>query len=310
MEAKFDIPVLMVTFNRPAYAQQVFDKIKRLKPKQLFIFSDAPRAGKAGEAEKVAECRALFDDANFTWDCEVHKHFATANMGCGPGVKTAITWAFESVEKLIILEDDCVPDLSFFDYCETMLAKYENDPKVMHVAGTRWNEEFDAGKGDHFFCTVGHVWGWATWKRAWKLYDYRMSTWVKKHDRKMVRDIYHDRILYQFWVDCFVDTFKNIASTNHTWDYQWQYTLFKNKGLSTVPKENLITNIGELGAHTKVDDTDVSSFNRKTGTWAEDESIAVKVEPNIAYEKYHIRNFFLRDTTFKQRLKFFIKSFI
>ena len=310
MEAAFDIPVLMITFNRPAYAEQVFDKVKLLRPKQLFVFSDAPRIGKAGEDKDVNQCRALFDKANFDWDCEVHQYFSTANMGCGPGVKTAITWAFESVEKLIVLEDDCVPDLSFFDYCKTMLTRYEMDPKVMHIAGTRWDNEFDVGESDHFFCTVGDVWGWATWKRAWKLYDYRMMSWEKNRDREMIRNVYHKRILYQFWVDCFVDTFKNIAATNHTWDYQWQYTLFKNGGLSTVPKENLITNIGEQGAHTKDNDTDVSSFNRKAGQWIEDKSTIVKVVPNTAYEKYHIRNFFLRDTTFKQRLKLYIKSFI
>ncbi len=310
MESNYDIPVLMITFNRPHYARQVFDKVKQIKPKQLFIFSDAPRTGKMGEGEKVNECRAIFSKTNFDWDCELHTYFADANMGCGPGVKTAITWAFEKVEKLIILEDDCVPDLSFFTYAQAMLAKYEHNTKVMHVAGTRWNEEFDAGPGDHFFCTVGHVWGWATWKRAWDLYDYGMSTWVKQHDRKMVRNIYHDRVLSQFWVDCFIDTFKNIASTNHTWDYQWQYNMFKNGGLSTVPTENLINNIGEQGAHTKEGDTDVTSFNRKTGTWKEDKHIEIEVAPNLAYEKYHIRNFFLRDTTFIRRLKFFIKSFI
>ena len=310
MEAKFDIAVLMITFNRPLYAQQVFDKIKQLKPKQLFIFSDAPRVGENGELEKVNECRVIFDQANFTWDCEVKKYYATSNMGCGPGVKTAISWAFESVEKLIILEDDCVPNISFFDYCKAMLDKYENNPKVMHVAGTRWNEEFNASQGDHFFCTVGHVWGWATWKRSWSLYDYTMGTWVKGRDRKMVRDIYRKRILYQFWVSCFVDTYKNMALSNHTWDYQWQYALFKNGGLSTVPKENLITNIGEQGTHTKANDDNTTSFNRKTGTWAENKTIDVVVAVNPEYEKYHVRNFFLKDTTFKRRLIFFIKSFI
>ena len=239
MNNTFDIPVLMVTFNRPAYAKHVFEKIKKLKPKNLFIFSDGPREGKPEEKTLVEECRKIFDNANFDWDCNVKKLFLEKNRGCGLGVSSAISWAFESVEKLIILEDDCVPHPSFFQFAETMLDRYQDDERVMHVAGTRWNEEFDTGNGDHFFSRIGHVWGWATWKRAWKFFDYKMQNWEKGRDRKMLKALLKERIITEYWVDCFVHAYTKNPTLNHAWDYQWQYAQFKNNGLAVVPTHNL-----------------------------------------------------------------------
>jgi hypothetical protein len=306
----YEIPVLLITFNRPGCAKQVFEKIKQLKPKKLFVFSDAPRAGKNEEAIAVNQCRSLFDDKNITWDCDIKRWFAQSNMGCGLAVSSAITWMFDSVPYGIILEDDCLPNITFFDYCSIMLRRYASNSKVMHIAGTRWNDEYESIEDSYFFSKIGHVWGWATWKRAWKLYDFDMQTWDKAKDRTMLYKQLKSSGQTQFWMDNFERMYNKEAAAKDTWDYQWQYTLFKNRGLAVVPYVNLISNIGVEGAHASSDSKDEGVFNRKTITWRENKEIEHKVEADDKFDDYHIVHYFMKADRPLIYLKWFVKSLL
>ncbi|MDQ3279316.1 MAG: hypothetical protein M3Q06_13385, partial [Bacteroidota bacterium] len=261
-DSSLNVPVLLVTFNRPENAQKIFNAIKQVRPKKLYLFSDAPRKGNEADAVNVSKCRSLLDQVD--WPCDVKTKFETVNLGCGPGPMSAISWMFQNEEKGIILEDDCLPDTSFFSYCEYMLDKYEQQPRVMHIAGTRWNDEYKVDENDHFFSTIGHIWGWATWKRAWQLYDYEMKSWNKKKGRQLIKSRLQNRLLTEFWVDSFEYTYRNNPTLRHAWDYQWQYTLFQHNGLSVVPNVNLVSNIGVQGVHSSENDLDKTSFHRRT----------------------------------------------
>src|SRR5450759_4497034 len=125
MESKFETPVLFLIFNRSDTTQQVFNQIRQIKPKYLFVAADGPRLDRPVEIEKCLETKSIIQQID--WDCELKSLFSETNLGCRVGVSSAITWFFENVEQGIILEDDCLPDLSFFPYCENLLNKYKDD---------------------------------------------------------------------------------------------------------------------------------------------------------------------------------------
>lgn len=284
-----EAPVLLITFNRPDTTMKVFEKIREYQPAQLFIFSDGPRPLVAGEDILVNECRVLFDEQNIDWNCTVTRWYNDDNMGCARGVSSAITRAFKLVEKLIILEDDVVPHLSFFSFCNTMLNKYARNEQVMHISGTRWNEEYNMGSADHFFSTIGHIWGWATWKRAWNKYDFNLSRLPEfKKDRALLKR-FNDAKISRYWYERFEEVYA--PSDKRTWDYQWQFALFLNEGLAVVPNVNLVSNIGIVGDHS---DGETSKFHFcKVYQWTETTKGALPATINPGYEKHHIKTRFM-----------------
>ncbi|RYZ31706.1 MAG: hypothetical protein EOP49_38580, partial [Sphingobacteriales bacterium] len=239
-----DIPVLLLLFNRPHYAFEVISALEAARPAQIYVAVDGPRAGHPTDAENVEKCLALV--AQIDWPCRIEILKRDENLGCGRAVSEAISWFFEHEPMGIILEDDCVPTPAFFRFCAEMLLRYQNDERVMHITGTRWNEEYPIEQS-YFFTAIGHIWGWATWRRAWQHYDFRMSTWPSERYTKIIAQHFpaHRHVLY--WESNFDTVYHQ--TEKHTWDYQWQYTLFRNGGLSVTPRKNLIQNIGAEGVH-------------------------------------------------------------
>lgn len=240
-------PVLFLVFNRLETTKQVFAKIKEAKPRQLFIAADGARIDKIGEQEKVEEVRKFITD-NIDWDCEVKTLFRKNNLGCGKAVSEGITWFFEHVEQGIILEDDCLPEKSFFFFCQEMLEKYKLNENIMHISGTNFLEKKIKIIDSYYFSKYPHIWGWATWKRAWRKYQFILPN----YDKNDLIDYFK---LYEFstkqikyWLKAYFDV-KKID----TWDYQWMFSIWLNEGVSITPTENLVINIGfgDNATHTK-----------------------------------------------------------
>ncbi len=234
-------PVLFLVFSRLDTTKQVFAKIREIQPKQLFIGADGARAGKEGEAEKVAAVREYIL-ANIDWDCEVKTLFREQNLGCGVAPAEAITWFFENVEQGIILEDDCLPDLSFFTFCEELLNYYKDDEKIMHITGNNFQFGKKRGHESYYFSKYTHNWGWATWRRAWKHMDFDMATYpiflaeLEKYDY-----LFTSEKEKKYWLNEFS---KGNINKNHVWDLQWLYSVWKNDGVTICPNHNLVSNIG------------------------------------------------------------------
>ena len=232
----FNTPILFLVFNRPDTTEIVFQKIREIKPRQLFVAADGWRVNKAGEKEKCEETRAIVM-RSIDWDCEVKTLFRDENLGCGKSVSSAISWFFENVEEGIILEDDCVPDNSFFPYCEELLYRYRSEEKVMHISGSNFQIS-EVSDESYYFSNSCYMWGWATWRRAWKLYDFKMEHFNKRFD---LSDYLFSKDEKVYWKR----VFSNVKSGRvDTWDYQWYFTCWYNKGLSIVPQYNLVKNIG------------------------------------------------------------------
>ncbi len=236
---KFSTPILFLVFNRPDTTKQVFEAIRKAKPTKLFVAADGPRLDKEGENEKCEEVRKIATQID--WDCELTTLFREENFGCGKSVSEAITWFFEHVEEGIILEDDCLPAESFFNYCTELLHKYRNDEKIMHIGGSNFQNGIKRGGGDYYFSSIPHIWGWATWKRAWDKYDFTLNGYYDNDCLEMLNNLYRKNHIINYWINIFNAMSKGMIDT---WDYQWHYTLLENNGMSISPNINLVSNIG------------------------------------------------------------------
>lgn len=235
-----DTSVLFLIFNRPDVTEQVFGQIRKVRPKQLFIAADGPRINRPDDIEKCAATRQLVMDM-IDWDCEVKTLFRETNLGCGLAVSQAITWFFEHVEMGIILEDDCYPDLSFFRFCEELLEYYKDDERVMHIGGTNWQLGRKRGKGSYYFSNFAHVWGWATWKNSWLLYDHEI------HHKIILEEKFRNKTELAFWQK----TLRALLEKKvDSWAYRWKYSIWLNKGLCIIPQKNLVKNYGFGSAST------------------------------------------------------------
>lgn len=236
-----DTPVALVIFNRPEYLEHVFERVAQAKPRQLFVIADGPRPDRPDDVERCAAARTITE--RIDWDCQVYRNYAETNMGCGRRPSSGISWVFEHVDRAIIIEDDCVPDPSFFRFCEEMLERYADDPRVMQVSGRSVFSDPPERDFSYYFSRQLNCWGWATWARAWKLYDYKMSLWPQFRDPRWLRGVVDDPRAVRF----FMDTFEHHYTHNDTvtgWDQQWNFCCFVNNGLGVRPYRNLVEYIG------------------------------------------------------------------
>jgi len=248
----FDTPILFINFNRPSNTARVFEKIQERKPRYLFVFQDGPRNGNVEDIIKCKEVRAIFDRVD--WDCELRTNFSGINLGCGKGPATAITWFFNNVEAGIILEDDCLPHLHFFDYCAQLLLQYKNDVDVAVIGGANFLENVK-DSFSYRFTAYAEIWGWATWKRVWDKYDYDFNVSVSEF-RKQVKPFLRSKNALKYWCD--ILEMVQSDQTKSYWDYQMHLKLMYNHSIHILPNVNLISNIGfgDDSTHT----TDVNSI--------------------------------------------------
>lgn len=234
-------PVIFIIFNRTDTTRQVFEKIRAAKPKKLLVIADGPRADRPREAEECAATRAIIDEVD--WDCEVYRNFSETNMTIRLRVSSGLCWAFQLVDRAIILEHDCLPSSSFFDYCADLLDRYENDERIMMISGQNHLFGHAEVTESYYFSRYPHVmWGWATWSRAWVNYDLNMTHWRDIRDKKLFDQYFPKMRERYYWESVFEYTVFN--GRLDTWDYQWFYSMWANSGLCITPAKNLVRNIG------------------------------------------------------------------
>jgi hypothetical protein len=235
---QFDTPILFLVFNRPNTTQKVFEVIRKIQPKQLFIAADGPRKNKPDDIQKCKETRTIVNQID--WECELKTLFRDENLGCGKAVSSAITWFFDNVEEGIILEDDCLPNLSFFPYCEKLLLRYKNDDRIGMISGNN-HVGFPTIGDSYVFSNFKWTWGWATWRRAWKNMDFKLSFLDSTYKDSVIINMGYDKYSYNHWIE-------NINAINqhrvNTWDYHWFLSLSSQNQMCIFPHVNLVSNIG------------------------------------------------------------------
>ncbi len=257
MQKEITTPVLFIIFNRLDTANRVMENIRKARPKKLYIASDGPRADVKNESEVVQHVRDSILK-QIDWPCDVKTLFQTQNLGCKKSVSSAINWFFENVEEGIILEDDCVPDISFFEFCQELLEKYRFDEKIGAISGAKIEKNV-VDDEDYFLSKVPRIWGWATWRRAWKKYDITMNAWPEFKKQNKIAQIWEPKKYQKYWNDVFDRTFRAEIGT---WDYQLVFSFFENNLMCICPKVNLVSNIGfiQSSTHTNIINHDVSAL--------------------------------------------------
>ena len=232
-------PVALLVFNRPEVTARVFAAIAAARPTRLFIIGDGPRPNRPGEAELCEGVRRVVEEVD--WPCEVTTSFAGTNLGCKRRVATGIDWVFSQTEEAIFLEDDCLPDPSFFRYCEEMLRHFRTDTRVMHIGGTNFQQRQKPPKSSYYFSRHVHVWGWASWRRAWSYYDVGIGAWPSIRDSDQLRAAFPDATERRTAARLLNGVF---AGKIDTWDAQWTLACRLQHALSVLPSTNLVSNIG------------------------------------------------------------------
>jgi hypothetical protein len=288
-----NVPVLFLVFNRFETTKRVFEAIKDVKPSKLYIASDGARKHVKGEDQIVSKVRDYILD-QIDWPCKISTLFREDNQGCKMAVSSAISWFFEKEEMGIILEDDCLPDPSFFSFAELLLEKYKNDERVMMISGDNFQDGKVRGDGTYYFSKYSHIWGWATWRRAWQLYDVEMANYSKFEKTMAIKNIFCSKKEYKYWTAIFRKMYQKGIDT---WDYQWVYTVMSNSGLSIIPNTNLISNIGfGTGATHTIGESELANM----------ETISVKIE-NLQHPTFILPDYEADHYTFR---KLFEKSFM
>lgn len=248
----YQTPILFLIFARPDTTRKVFERIKQIQPTKLYIAADAPRRDRPDEIKRSKETRMIIDQID--WLCEVHTLFRVENLGCKMAVSSAISWFFEQEEYGIILEDDCLPDLSFFPFCEKLLLKYKDDERIGHISGQCFFPKRVDSDFSYDYSRIVHIWGWASWKRVWKNYDVHLSCWERMKKNKIKKKSFFINRSEQIYFTSFIaDTLSGNNGIN-TWDTQYMFMLRNQNQLSIYPSVNLVTNIGlnsENATHTK-----------------------------------------------------------
>lgn len=231
-------PVLFLVFRRVETTRRVFAAIRQARPRTLFIVADGPREDRPEEAAQCEEARDVVREVD--WDCDVHTRFHDRNVGLRLAVTSGLDWFFEHVDEGIVLEDDCLPSQSFFRFCQELLARYRDDTRVMEISGDNFQFGRRRGDGSYYFSRLGGIWGWATWRRAWRCFDPGLSTFPKFEAEGRIRSALRDRIAARFWMT----KIEEARRGGGTWAFAWVYALLSNNGLCICPNDNLVSNIG------------------------------------------------------------------
>lgn len=269
-----DVPIVLITFNRPELVQEQIDIMRNVRPQEIYFVSDAPRPEIPEELAQVNETRALLKKID--WDCQIHPIFSEYNMGCDERVVSALNEVFCHVDRAIILEDDCIPCIDFFGYCQKLLERYSSNENVMYISGSKWVPDYQMKCSYGFSYNTG-TWGWATWRRAWVQWHWDRNEWDKEK-KQWLKGIYSRKYRYS-WIhdmECYFDK-KSIP-----WDYVWRFCV--GSRLSIFPSVNLISNkgFGENATHTVMEEY---GYVGNTGELGDDIIHPAVVEGDRQYPK-------------------------
>lgn len=253
----FNTPILFIIYNRPDLTTKVFNQIRMIKPKKLFVAADGPKQ-KKGDAEKCQAARNILNQID--WQCEIKTLFSSSNLGCKVGESKPMNWFFDNVSEGIIIEDDTLPNTSFFYFCENLLNYYRNEKRVSMISGNNFQFGIKRGASSYYFSKITHTWGWASWKRAWRSYDVQIKTFPNFKKENKIGEIFEHEGLQKYFLQNLERVYHNKADT---WDYQWTYATWLQNGLCVIPNVNLIKNLGfrNDATHTKTYNEKLSNMD-------------------------------------------------
>ncbi len=232
-------PVAFFLFNRPETTRQVFAAIREARPPILLVVADGPRLCVVGEEQLCVQARSIIDGVD--WDCRLLTNYSEQNLGCMRRVSSGLNWVFQQVEEAIILEDDCLPDPSFFRYCQVLLDRFKDEPRIAQISGVNFQFGRLRSPYSYYFSRYNHIWGWASWRRAWEMNDNGMDCWHDFRDSGRLAGILSCSEEVGYWTTV-LDRVH--AGEIDTWDCRWTLSCWRHNLLTVIPAINLVSNIG------------------------------------------------------------------
>lgn len=248
-------PILLLFYNRVDFLKKQINILKKIKTKKIYIHVDGPK----DHVDKIKcdNIKKLVKKNN--WNSRVEYIFQNKNLGCTPASIYAIDYCFRKEKQLIILEDDCIPNTSFFKFADVLLKKYFKNKKIMGISGSSFYNDNEIKKDTYFFTRIASTWGLALWKRSWDSFDRNITGIERFYDSDYAKTLFNSTHIKDYWFDKFRFSKKN--NLKFGWEYIFAYSVFKNKGLFIYPKKNLISNIGHQGVH-KIEKDSGLLFNK------------------------------------------------
>jgi len=244
-------PLLLIGFNRPDNFAALISRLREIEPSRIYVAIDGPRPGNSDDAIKVAQCRDLVSEID--WSAKVEVNFQEANLGCGLGVSTALNWFFAHEERGIILEDDILPQPTLFDFCSELLERYADDERVLAISGCNFvpPDQQSFPECSYRFSRVPHIWGWATWRRSWDLYRFTMTDWSSRLPNSRLWKVSgRSPAGFVFWRSIFDLMARQQVDT---WDMQLVFEGMVRDMWTATCNVNLVDNVGfgEAATHTE-----------------------------------------------------------
>jgi len=251
------VPVIYLIFNRPEATRRSHQILREIRPEKLLVVADGPRAHVADDRERCLLTRQIATDID--WPCELQTCFSDVNLGLKQRVASGLSWAFEQVEEAIVVEDDCLPDPSFFRFAAEMLEKYRQDERIMCISANNFQQGRRRAPYSYYFSLFPHCWGWATWRRSWRHFDLGMSRWPELRDGGWLRDMIQDKAGLSYWHQTFEGCHRGMVNS---WATAWTFSCWAQNGLTLLPEVNLVRNIGfgKDGTNTTSSDNHLSAI--------------------------------------------------
>ena len=234
-----DTPVLLLLYNRPSHTQKLFDVLAEVRPRILYIACDGPRPFVPSDSELVRTVRQIA--SSVSWKCDIKYRFLPNNLGMMKSVYSSISWFFDNVEAGIILEDDCIPSASFFEFCHIMLERYRDNKSVFSISGRNHLGQYNPDS--QYIFSTGSIWGWATWRRAWCQFDLT-SVHLKSKAELSSDLLWLKNLAPNKYSEVINGVLRSADGTSPTWDYPWAYVRLAHQSLNVVSSLNLVRNIG------------------------------------------------------------------
>jgi len=245
-------PIVLFVYNRPVHAQQTVEALMRNElaaESDLIVFCDAARNA-AAEA-KVQQVRNFV--RSITGFKSVRIVERATNLGLANSIIDGVTAICGEYGRVIVLEDDLVTAPSFLRYMNEALDLYSNDAVVGSIHGYRY--PVDRPMPQTFFLRGASCWGWATWSRAWRLFE--------PDGRKLLDQLQRRGLTGQFDLDgaiAYTRLLKyQIRGRTDSWAIRWHASMFLAQHLQLSPGNSLVRNIGFDGSGTHCYESDAFS---------------------------------------------------
>lgn len=296
-----NVPVVLFVFNRPDYTALALKQIQLVRPTTLIVVADGPRKGHPTDAENCRRVREIVDNT-INWPVDFTRQYSEFNLGCKLRVSSGLDYVFQAFEKAIIIEDDCLPDPSFFLFCQQLLERYADDERVGLISGDNFVPKEFLNDDSYYFSRYAHIWGWATWRRTWQMYDVNMRDWPLLRDTAWLQTLFPDLAEALYWKKIFDQTFEGHINT---WDYQLQFQMFKSKSACVIPSVNLVTNVGVGESATHTSEVDAKYHFRHQNTIPAKLQFPATIEFNALADMWTQKNLYGRakDASLKGRLE-------